>query len=60
MAEKTHSQKRPSRPKSKRTAKSAATERIAERRGTAPPVRVPSSHKQISQSRFPGETPSGR
>ncbi len=44
-------------PKKKPTAKANATERIARRPGTTPPVRIPASSKQSSQKRFPGETP---
>jgi hypothetical protein len=41
--------------KKKATARQHAAERVATRRGTASRAAVPT--KQISQSRFPGETP---
>jgi hypothetical protein len=43
--------------KKKATAKENSTARVAERRETGGASRVPSSEKQRSQSRYPGETP---
>ena len=43
--------------KKKATAKENARARVAERRGTGGASKVPTSEKQRSQSRYPGETP---
>jgi hypothetical protein len=43
--------------KKKATARQHAAVRVATRRGTSSPAAVPLSTKQISQGRFPGETP---
>jgi hypothetical protein len=41
----------------KASARQNAQSRIEEQRGTRGSIRTPTSHKEISQRRFPGETP---
>ena len=43
--------------KGKTTARKNATKRIADRRGATPNPKVRGTNKEVSQSRFPGETP---
>jgi hypothetical protein len=43
--------------KGKATARQNATKRVAERRGSPGKVSVRGTDKEVSQSRYPGETP---
>jgi hypothetical protein len=43
--------------KGKTTARKNATKRIADRRGANPKPKVRGTNKEVSQGRFPGETP---
>ena len=43
--------------KKKASARQSAQSRIEEQRGTRGSIRTPTGHKEISQRRFPGETP---
>ena len=46
-----------SRGKSKATARQRASEHQTGQRNSGSRQRIPASHKEISQSRYPGETP---